>query len=189
MFALVAMGIALSSAQARAQREDQFAWGIGGGATIPSGLGNDYHKTGVHGDVSLGIGMVDSPWGIRFDGMYSSLGDGQHVVNTPGGVDPGQGKARLFVLSGNGIFNIYGSNTHVYALGGLGGYWYNPDGPGTKAENDFGLQAGLGIWLGFANAFVEAKWMNLYRALPNPDTGENGKKSMRLYPVTLGIIF
>jgi hypothetical protein len=189
IFALALTGLALTSVEARAQREDQFAWGIGGGATIPSGLAADDHKTGVHGDLSLGIGMVDSPWGVRFDGMYSSLGDGRNVVNTPGGVDPGQGKARLFMLSGNGIFNVYGSNTHLYALGGLGGYWYNPDGAGTKAENDFGLQAGLGVWLGFANAFVEAKWVNLYRALPSPDTGENGKKSMRLYPVTLGIIF
>src|SRR6185503_7515133 len=99
LFALVAMAIAISSGDARAQREDQFAWGIGGGATIPSGLANDYHKTGVHGDVSLGIGMVDSPWGVRFDGMYSSLGDGKYIVNTPGGVDFGQGKATLFMLS------------------------------------------------------------------------------------------
>ncbi len=187
VFALI--GVALSSSDARAQREDQFAWGLAGGATIPSGIAADDHKTGVHGDLSLGIGMVDSPWGIRFDGMYSSLGDGHHVTNTPGGIDPGQGKARVFMLSGSGIFNVYGSNTHLYALGGLGGYWYNPDGQGTKAKIDLGLQAGLGLWLGFANAFVEAKYVNLYRALPNPDTGENGKKSMRLYPVTLGIIF
>src|SRR3954468_22124527 len=103
-FALALIGVALSSVDARAQREDQFAWGIGGGATIPSGIAADDHKTGVHGDVSLGIGMVDSPWGIRFDGFYSALGDGHNVVNTPGGVDSGQGKARLFMLSGNGIF-------------------------------------------------------------------------------------
>ena len=190
LFIALAMGaLALSPVDARAQREDQFAWGISGGATIPSGIAADDHKTGILGDLSLGIGMVDSPWGVRFDGMYSSLGDNHNVTNTPGGVDLGQGKARLFMLSGSGIFNVYGSNTHVYALGGIGGYWYNPDGAGTKAVNDFGLQAGLGVWLGFANAFVEAKWMNLYRALPNPETGENGKKSMRLYPVTLGIMF
>jgi hypothetical protein len=190
LFALALIGLALSSNQASAQREDQFAWGIGGGATIPSGLADDSHKTGFHADANLGIGMVDSPWGVRFEGLYSKLGSRTKVVNTPAGPRTlGQGDAKLFELTGNGVFNVYGSNTHLYAIGGLGGYWYNPDGSGTKSENDFMLQAGAGIWLGFANAYVEAKWQNLYRALPNPDTGVNGKKSMRLYPVTLGFIF
>lgn len=182
--------LALSPQTARAQREDQFAWGFGGGATIPSGLAADDHKTSAHGLASLGIGMVDSPWGVRFDGMYSGLGKSVHTVNTPGGAsDVTQGAAKLFMLSANGVFNIYGSNSHLYTIAGIGGYWYNPDGSGTSSKNDLGMQAGLGVWLNFANAFVEAKWVNLYRALPDPVTGESGKRSARLYPVTLGIIF
>jgi Outer membrane protein beta-barrel domain len=182
--ALLIVALAIPSAQAAAQRDDQFVFGIGGGATIPSAAAKDNHTTGVHGTLSWGIGMVDSPWGIRCDGTYSSLGDKD---SSPGPVD--QGAARVFMLSGNGIFNIYGSNNHLYMLAGLGGYWYNPDGPETSTKNDLGLQAGLGVFLPGANVFLEAKWVNLYRAMPDPVSGLKGKKSARLYPVTLGIMF
>jgi hypothetical protein len=134
--------------------------------------------------------MVDSPWGIRFDGMYSSLGKKSRTVNTPGGPSvTTQGSAKLTMLTANALVNIYGSNTHLYALGGLGGYWYNPKAAGADSENDFMLQAGVGVWLNFANMFVEAKWANLYRALPDRATGQSGKRSAQIYPVTLGIIF
>ena len=177
-------------AVASGQRDDQFVFGISGGAALTSGLSSEMHDPGPLGMLSWGIGMVDSPWGIRFDGAYSVLGEKTRTVVAPGGpIDKTQGSAKLFVLSGSAIFNIYGSNTHLYALGGLGGYWYNPDGQGTSSKNDLGIQAGLGLYLPGIHAFVEAKWLNLYRALPDPNTGVNGKKSARLYPVTLGILF
>jgi len=168
---------------ASAQRDDQFVFGIGGGATFTSDVARDNHTTGAHGILSWGIGMVDSPWGIRFDGMYSSLGDAK---GSPSPVD--QGSAKFFLLGGNGVFNIYGSNTHLYALGGIGGYWYNPNGPGTSSKNDLAIQGGLGLFLPFSNSFIEVKVLNLYRALPN-DAGVKGKQSARLFPVTLGILF
>jgi hypothetical protein len=167
---------------ASAQRDDQFVFGISGGPTFTSGDAHDQHKTGGHGMLSWGIGMVDSPWGIRFDGAYSKLGDRSSTTT----VD--QGSAKLFVLSGSGVFNIYGSNTHVYGIAGLGGYWYNPDGPGTSTKNDLALQGGLGIYLGFGHAFIEGKIVNLYRALPD-DAGVKGKRSAKLFPITLGILF
>lgn len=175
---------------ASAQRDDQFVFGFSGGPTFTSGRANEDHKTGAHGMLSWGIGMVDSPWGIRFDGLYSSLGEKHRTLLAPGGpIDITQGSAKLFVLSGSAIFNLYGSNSHLYALGGLGGYWYNPDGQGTSSKNDLGLQAGLGVYLPGIHAFVEAKWLNLYRALPDPETRVSGKKSATLFPVTLGILF
>jgi hypothetical protein len=178
------VALVLPATTAQAQRDDQFAFGIGGGATIPSGEAADNHTTGGHGTLTWGIGMVDSPWGVRFDAAYTGLGDKSGSV---AGSD--QGSARIFTIAGNGVFNIYGSNTHLYAVAGLGGYWYNPSGPGTTTKNDLLLQGGLGVFLPFANSFIEAKWTNLYRALPNPDTGVKGKRSARLYPITLGIIF
>lgn len=165
-----------------AQRDDQFVFGIGAGATFTAGDAHDQHKTGAHGMLSWGIGMVDSPWGIRFDGVYSSLGDREGVAP----VD--QGSAKLFIFSGSGVFNIYGSNTHLYGLGGIGGYWYNPDGEGTSTKNDLALQAGLGLYLPFGHTFIEGKFVNLYRALPDA-AGVSAKRSARLFPVTLGILF
>ena len=175
---------------ASAQRDDQFVFGISGGPTFASGLAQDLHATGAHGMLSWGIGMVDSPWGIRFDGAYSVLGRKTRTIVAPDNpVEVSQGKGKLFVLSGSAIFNLYGSNTHLYALGGLGGYWYNPDGQGTSSKNDLAMQAGLGLYIPGIHGFIEAKWLNLYRALPDPNTGVNGKRSARLYPVTLGILF
>ena len=185
----VAVALAVVSSSAFAQREDQFAFSFGGGVTPVGGRASEVHTTGAHGFGSVGIGMVDSPWGVRFDAMYSSLGEKKNVATPAGGFTSQQGSAKVFMLTANGIFNIYGSNTHVYAIGGLGGHWYNPSKSGTSAENDFMLQAGVGVWLNFANMFVEAKWANLYRALPDPNSGQEGKRSAQLYPVTLGIIF
>src|SRR3954465_7854650 len=106
--------VAISASTARAQREDQFAWGFGGGPTFVGGRAADLHNVGAHGFGSLGIGMVDSPWGIRFDAIYSSLGEKKNV-NAPGGSRSSQqGSAKVFMLTANGILNIYGSNTHVY---------------------------------------------------------------------------
>ena len=169
---------------ALAQREDQFVWGIGGGATFPAGYAEDNHKTGAHGLALFGIGSVDSPFGIRFDGLYTSLGDGNS-----NGLPVNQGEARVFSIMGNGLVSIYGSNRRIYAIGGIGGFWYNPDGQGTSSVNDFVMGGGLGIWMPRINGFLEARWLNMYRALPDPVTGLKGKKSAQLYPVTLGIIF
>jgi hypothetical protein len=174
--------LAAGSSTASAQRDDQFVFGIAGGATFTSGVANDNHSTGAHGTLSWGIGMVDSPWGIRFDGTYSSLGDRDKTLP----VD--QGSAKVVILGGNGVFNIYGGNTHLYGLAGLGGYWYNPDGSGTSTKNDLELHAGLGVYLPMGHMFVEGKFMNLYRALPD-ENGVKGKRSARLFPVTLGILF
>ncbi|HEX6574737.1 MAG TPA: hypothetical protein VF042_07165 [Gemmatimonadaceae bacterium] len=172
-----------------AQRDDQFVFGIGGGATFPTGVANDLHTVGAHGMASWGIGMVDSRWGIRFDGTYSSLGGRSSNDAVPGQAAITQGDAKVFILSGSGVVNLYGSNTHVYMLGGLGGFWYNPEGSGRRSKNDLALQAGLGVFLPVMNSFIEVKFVNLYRALPNTSTGVQGKKSAKLIPVTLGILF
>jgi hypothetical protein len=182
-FAIIAGLTVLSASGAHAQGQDQFAFGIAGGATFPSGPGKDYHTTGAHGTVMWGIGGIDSPFGVRFDGMYSSLG---HKDDAAG---EAQGSARVTSISGNLLFRVLGTDKRLYALGGVGGFAYNPDGPGTKAKNDFGINAGLGVWIPGVNAFIEARWFNLYRALPDPNTGNTGKRSLRIYPVSLGFMY
>ena len=183
ILAAVALSMALPAA-AYAQRDDQFVWGVAGGVTIPTGAAKDNHKAGPHGALMFGIGGVDSPFGVRLDGQYAALGDGGD-----NGLAIDQGKARVFSLMGNGVISLYGSNRKLYVVGGLGGFWYNPDGQGTTAVNDFALGGGLGVFFPGINGFVEAKFLNFYRALPDPVTGLKGKKSAQLIPVTLGIMF
>ncbi len=176
--------LTLPVSEAAAQRDDQFVWGIGAGATIPSGVAKDNHDLGAHVTAMLGIGAVDSPFGIRFDALYSSLPDAD-----ANGLALDQGKATLFTFMPNAVFSLYGSNKRLYAVAGAGGFWYNPDGQGTSAVNDFGVAAGVGMWIPAFNGFVEVKWLNLFNALPDPETGLKGKKPARLFPVTLGIMF
>ncbi len=184
LLAAFLVALALPVSEAAGQRDDQFAWGLGAGATIPSGLAKDNHDVGAHSTLMFGIGAVDSPFGIRFDALYSSLPDAD-----ANGLALDQGKATLFTFMPHAVFNLYGSNRHLYAVAGGGGFWYNPGGQGTSAVNDFGVAAGLGMWVPGFNGFVEVKWMNLFNALPDPASGIKGKKSARLFPVTLGIMF
>jgi hypothetical protein len=183
ILAALAFAIVVPGA-AEGQRDDQFVWGIAGGPTILNGTAKDNHKVSPHAVIMWGIGSVDSPFGVRLDGQYAWLGDGDDD-----GVAIDQGKARIFSLMGHGLISLYGSNRKLYAVGGLGGFWYNPDGHGTTAVNDFALSGGLGMFFTGLNGFVEVKFQNFYRALPDPVTGLKGKKSAQLIPVTLGIMF
>jgi hypothetical protein len=181
----LACGIAVLSLAGRAgaQGQDQFVYGISGGVMIPSGLGGDNHKLGPQGAVMVGIGSVDSPFGVRLDVMYGGLG-----AKTGTGT-LGLGAARVTNVSGDFLFRLIGQDERLYFVGGAGGYNYNPDGAMTRATNDFAINAGLGIWLPGFNGFVEARWFNMYRALPDPVSGLRGKKSLRIYPISVGLMF
>jgi hypothetical protein len=167
--------------RAAAQGQDQFVWGLSGGAMIPSGLGADNHKTGPVGAVMLGIGSVDSPFGVRFDASYGSLGakTGPRTL--------GLGSAKVFNFNANAIFTLLGQEKKLYFVGGAGSYNYNPE--GRVSTKDLALNAGLGFWVPAADAFVEARWFNLVRALPDPVTGLRGKRALRIYPISLGFLF
>lgn len=182
-FLVVGIAVLVPAGRAQAQGQDQFVYGIAAGVSIPSGLGGDNHKLGPDGAVMVGVGSVDSPFGFRVDVMYGSLG------SKTGTGTLGLGAARVTNISGNFLFNLIGQGDRLYFVGGAGGYNYNPDGAGTKATNDFAINAGLGIWFPGLNGFVEARWFNMYRALPDAGTGLPGKKSLTIYPINFGLMF
>jgi len=181
-FFTLAIAALAFAGRAEGQGQDQFVFGISGGAVIPTGLAADNHKAGPVGAVMMGIGGVDSPFGVRFDGMYASLG------SKTGTGTLGLGSAKVTNVSVNALFTILGDAKRLYFVGGVGGYNYNPNGAGTKATNDLSINAGLGLWFPAVNGFVEGRWFNLYRALPD-DAGLNGKRSARFYPVSFGVMF
>jgi hypothetical protein len=185
IFAALAAALVVAGHRVEAQGQDQFIFGISGGAMIPSGLGADNHKTGPLGSVMLGIGSVDSPFGVRFDASYGALG------SKTGTGTLGLGSARIFNFNGNVVFTLLGQEKKLYFVGGAGSYNYSPDGPGAGARStkDLALNGGFGIWLPFVDGFVEGRLFNMYRALPDPVTGLRGKRSLRIYPVSFGLIF
>jgi hypothetical protein len=180
-FALGSVVLALAG-RAQAQGQDQFVYGISGGVMIPSGLGGDNHKLGPQGAAMVGIGSVDSPFGFRLDVMYGGLG------SKTGTGTLGLGTAKVTNVSGNFLVRLIGQDERVYFVGGAGGYNYNPSGP-QRATNDFAVNAGLGLWIPGLNGFVEGRWFNMYRALPDPATGLRGKKSLTIYPISIGLMF
>ncbi len=182
-FLTLAIVALISASRAEGQGQDQFVFGVSGGVLVPSGLAADNHKLGPNGGLMLGIGAVDSPFGVRFDGMYGALG------SKTGTGAIGLGAARITQVSANILFTLLGQEKKLYFVGGAGAFNYNPDGTGTKATNDLGVNAGLGFWIPGLNGFVEARWFNLYRALPNPTTLDKGKSSLRIYPISFGMMF
>lgn len=181
-FFTLAVAALAAAGRAEGQGRDQFVFGISGGAAIPTGLAADNHKAGPIGAVMLGIGGVDSPIGVRFDGMYAALG------NRTGTRTLGLGSAKVTIVSVNTLFTIVGNAKRLYFVGGVGGFNYNPDGAGTKATSDLSVNAGLGLWFPQVNGFVEGRWFNLFRAFPD-DAGLNGKRSARFYPISFGVMF
>ncbi len=171
------------ASRASAQGQDQFVVGISGGVSMPSGIGRTNHRAGPNGSVMLGIGSVDSPFGVRFDGTFTSLGR----KTGPGTL--GQGAARVADFSANFLFNVLGESERLYTVVGAGGYIYNPDGAGTTTTKDLAINGGLGLWLPWVNGFVEARVFNMYRALPDPATHLRGKRSLRIYPINFGLMF
>jgi len=184
IIALVALGLVATSHRAVAQGQDQFAFGIAGGVAIPVDNLKLHHTNGVNGTGSLAIGAVDSPVGIRFDLMYNTFGD-----RVGGTATTDQGKARILALTGNAVFSIYGQGTRLYTIVGAGGYSYQPDGAGTEDETGFGLNAGFGLWIPRVSGFVEARFHNAYRMLPDQTDATKRRRSAQFFPITFGVLF
>jgi len=170
---------------AQAQGEDNFAFGASTGIAVPATELRDYHTNGVNGTLILAIGSVDTPVGVRFDAMYNAFGD---VNGTPESPNT-QGKAKILAITGNIVYDFFGQDTKLYFIAGVGGYTYKPTGAGIEDESDFGINAGLGVFLPFVNGFIEARFHNVYRSLPDPVSGAPGKKSAQFYPITFGVLF
>jgi hypothetical protein len=169
---LVVLALALPSA-ARAQVDDQFSWGVNAGVAVPANYLAKDHSTGFNGGITFAFGGVGQLIGIRVDGMYNRFGE-------KSGTDAGS--ARILGATANLVMGVFGSGDRVYLTGGVGGYGIRTGVTGVKGVNDFGLNGGLGLWLPFANAFIEARYHHFYRALAN-------KRPATFVPITLGVLF
>jgi len=183
IFLALGLLVLAPATRAHAQGQDQFVLGISGGVGVPSGLGADNHKLGPTAALMVGVGSVDSPFGVRFDGSYTALG------SKTGTGTLGLGSAKVLNFSGNFLFNVWGQENRLYFVGGAGAYNYKPSGSGARATKDLALNGGFGLWIPAVNGFVEARLLNMYRALPDPATGLRGKKSLRIYPISFGLMF
>jgi hypothetical protein len=166
------MGVALPLT-ASAQVNDQFSWGLTAGAAVPARDLADNHDTGLSGGITFAFGTVGQLIGIRIDGSYNTF---------PGKSGTDGKDARIIGATLNLVTSLLGTGDRVYLIGGAGGYGIRTGVPGVKAVTDFGINGGLGMWLPFANAFIEARYHHFYRALAN-------KQPAPFIPITIGILF
>ena len=177
-FAAVAMTVVMSASVAEAQSPIRF--GIAGGLSMPTSDLGDFVENGFHGQFMLGFGMMALPVKLRADVTYHSMG-----LEGPGvpGVDSDD---NLRVISGalNGIVSMAGIGIKPYLTAGVG--FYNQKIGDLDAENDFGLNGGVGLEFGLTgiSAFLEARYVKIF---VGDDDGEDF--SSAIIPITFGIMF
>jgi hypothetical protein len=179
MMAVLALASIVLSAQASAQKT--YALGIGGGVVIPVGKLSNTQKSGFNGIVTLALGVAELPIGVRFDGIYNNF---SHTNVAP---PPGSASAHDFRVTGilgNLIYAFPGPSAKTYIMAGGGLYNTRLDLAGTKSENHFGLNTGLGITFGLGPvaSFVESRYHFISR-----EPAKGGV--IHFVPITLGLMF
>jgi hypothetical protein len=170
----------LVSAQAAGQKT--YALGIGGGPAIPVGTLSATQVTGFNGMVGLALGVAELPVGVRFDGIYNNFGHKNTASSTQSGSTTYG--FRIAGVIGNLIYAFPGTSAKTYVIAGGGLYNTKLDLAGSKAENHFGLNAGLGVTFGLGPiaSFVESRYHFISR-----EPAKGGV--IHFVPVTLGLMF
>jgi hypothetical protein len=173
---LTLVSIAFSS---QASGQKTYALGIGGGVAIPVGKLSDTQTTGFNGIVALALGAAELPIGVRFDGIYNSF-TRKNVTSPPTNTYA----FRIAGILGNLIYAFPGTTAKTYIV--AGGGWYNTkfDIAGTKGENHWGLNAGLGVTfaVGPVASFLESRYHFISR-----EPAKGGV--IHFVPITLGVMF
>jgi opacity protein-like surface antigen len=151
------------------QRTEGFRFGLGLGATMPTGDYGDVDKMGIN---ILGVfetPLANSPLYLRVDGLYSST--------SHDGID---GSTSILGGTASALyhFSAPAAQARPYALAGLG--IYNID-PGPDSETKIGIGVGGGVTFDLAgfNAFAEARYVSV----------QTSGSSTTFIPLTIGLMF
>jgi hypothetical protein len=178
-YILVVAALASIVLSGQASGQKTYALGIGGGAAIPVGKLSATQTTGFNGMVALALGVADLPIGVRFDAIYNNFS--RKDITSP----PTNTYAfRIAGLLGNLIYAFPGTTAKTYIVVGGGLYNTKFDSAGTKAENHWGLNTGLGITfaVGPVASFLESRYHFISR---EPTKGG----VIHFVPITLGVMF
>ena len=175
LFAAITMTVVMGASAAEAQSPIRF--GLAGGLSLPQSDLGDFFESGFHGQVMLGFGMMALPVKLRADLTYHSLGGDENIL----GDDDD-----LRSISGalNAIVGMGGIGVKPYLTGGVGLYnWKVGD---ADAENDFGLNGGVGLEFSLTgmSTFLEVRYVKIF---VGDDDGDD--LSAAIVPITFGIMF
>jgi hypothetical protein len=176
---IVILMLALMAISSEAPGQKTYALGIGAGAAIPVGKLSDTQNTGFNGIVALALGVAELPIGVRFDGIYNNFSRKnitQPATNTY--------SFRIAGLLANLIYAFPGTSAKSYVVTGGGLYNTRLDVTGSKSENHFGLNAGLGVTFGLGpiTSFMESRYHFISR-----EPAKGGV--IHFVPITLGLMF
>ena len=151
------------------ERGEGFRFGLGLGATLPTGDYGTGDKMGIN---ILGVfesPLAHSPLYLRVDGLYSSTA---HEVGT--------GNTSLLGATVSALYHFSApkATARPYVLGGLG--IFNADlGPSSQTKISYGLGGGVTFNLASFNAFAEARYMSI----------QTSGGSLTFIPITVGLMF
>ncbi len=178
--AVASLALAIASVPANAQ----LAFGLAGGATIPSGSLNDRQNLGYNGLATVQLGLPLLPFQFRADLQYNGFGGknfGSAVTNAFNNAD-----TRVISGSINAVLNLLPGPIKPYLIGGVG--YYDTQLQGTESTRKVGYNFGAGAKFGLtgASVFVEARMHQINDATFSVG---GGRSTARFIPVTIGIMF
>lgn len=165
-------------------------FGIAGGVALPT---TDIHvneetftapASGYVVMALLEVNLPFVPFGVRADAMYQGL----RFEDDAAGPGSGDGEGNILAGTVNGVFRLPGLGVRPYLIAGVG--YYNlavdlenePLGQALSEDTrQFGVNGGIGlrIPLGGINAFIEARYHNIYTDI----------ETTAIIPVVFGIRF
>jgi hypothetical protein len=159
-----------------------YAIALGGGIALPVGKLGDAQNTGSSGIAAVVIGVADSPFGIRFDGIYNKLKRGTDAVPALGS-SVSNADFRVMGALANLVFAFPGTSAKPYVIAGAGLYNSKVE-PNEKPQNNVGFNAGLGATFGIGPfaTFIEARYHSVSRKATKGGV-------FQFVPITLGVMF
>jgi opacity protein-like surface antigen len=177
-------GLGVAFAVAAAPAQAQVAFGIAGGATLPSGDLNDRQNLGYNGLATVQLAVPLFPLQFRADLQYNSFG-GKNWRNA---VNQAVAKADTRVISGtiNGVFSLLPGPIKPYLIGGIG--YYDTEVMGNDNTRKLGYNYGAGVKFGLTRTsiFIEGRMHQIKDAVVNVG---GGRTSAKFIPITVGIMF
>lgn len=184
-FSLLATGAAAAQDVAP-RRPVQF--GVMGGVTFPIGSNlTNVVKTGWNAGALLNFGFVNSPVGLRIDGVWNQF-------NQKG---TGGDHLRLLDATADAVFNVgTQSPAQFYVLGGVGVYNFKITGANNSLDfssgstTKFGLNGGVGVKFkaGPLAPFVEARYHYVFSGDFLSNAG-GGVSKFQMIPISVGLTF
>lgn len=209
MMCALALLVAASTAGGQAPVTRDVRFGVAGGASFSTGtLSSDWGETGWHVQGALQFAPARLPFGIRAEFLYHRMGEKSESVFDPGTGETYSAAVRPSFTGGTAnmvwSFPVQPASTvRPYLIGGVGVYSTRLDvkydfgsiggtGSGNDSKTSFGLNAGGGVQFqfGMLDAFVEARFHNVFSALPDMNSDSPDRtKSATFVPISFGLLF